>query len=521
MADFVAAQYAVDEIKEALVTGETSGLPPSNMRMMSAVGRNGKILLKFSAPNDTVIDDQTLCTVNKVMVRRKAGSAPTGLEDGTLVLELNRSAMNNYASTPYEDTGLTNGTQYYYRFFSCSDHGIWNVSPENICSGTPREYVLLGFKISKSESDPEDRVIYTDGAVGLTPAAVNLSTGVMNLGSFSDFWFVTGNKPVMLNADGTEAYELDPNDYTKKKDGTASDISNTSFNGNGMSKIPLVWIKMWEDANYEYCQFCDMQLDENFQADAFTRSDGTIGDCTYLSLFEGSLVSNKLRSIKGQTPINSKTGANELTYAQANGSGWSTRSWSQRNLINMLLILMAKSTDTQTAYGYGYYTGGSQSSPNYLTTGGASDKGQFYGKNANRDYVKVFHIENWWGDVWERIEGMVTNSNSHILVKTKPPYNTAGTGYTDTGVVPSGTSGGYISACKMTAQGLIPKTASGSETTYYTDGLWYAASCYARVGGSSANGFHVGALCLGLDIAVSGSGWSLGAALSCEQPNAA
>ena len=375
--------------------------------------------------------------------------------------------------------------------------------------------------MKKAESDPATKIEYTEEAVGLTPAKVNLSTGEFDYGSFKNFWFVRDNVPVMLNNDGTEAYELNPNDYTKKADGSPSDVANSSFAGNAMSRIPKVYMKMWEANGYEYCNICDIKLDDSYHAYAHTRADGSEMDYLYLSMFEGSLVSNKVRSIKGLNPMVSKTGTEELTAAKANGSRWSTRSWSQRNLINMLLILMGKTTDTQKAFGYGYYTGGSSSAPNYLTSGGASNKGQFYGTNKTRDYVKVFHIENWWGNVWERIEGCVTNGSTRILVKSVPPYNTAGTGYVDTGVTPGGTSGGYISACKMIEHGLIPMTASGSETTQYPDGLWFAANCYALVGGSCNYGLLVGALALLVNIALSNAPWTVGSALSCEQPLAA
>lgn len=40
--------------------------------------------------------------------------------------------------------------------------------------------------------------------------------------------------PVMMKYNGTVDYELDPNDYTKKKDGTPSDINNNKYNGNVM-----------------------------------------------------------------------------------------------------------------------------------------------------------------------------------------------------------------------------------------------------------------------------------------------
>ena len=226
------------------------------------------------------------------------------------------------------------------------------------------------------------------------------------------------------------------------------------------------------------------------------------------------LVGSKLRSLKGLTPCSSKTGTDEITYAGNNGSLWDTQTWSQINMVNMLLILMGKSTNTQAVFGYGHYNGGSSAS-NLLKTGTISNKGAFYGTSGNAA-MKVFHIENYYGDIWNRIRGCVTNGSKQILVKMTPPYNTTGDGYTNTGITPGGTSGGYISAAKMTENGLIPQTAGGSETTYFCDGLWFNASCYALVGGNCDSGLRVGAFCLFLYSAVSNTSWAIGAALSCQ-----
>ena len=97
-------------------------------------------------------------------------------------------------------------------------------------------------------------------------------------------------------------------------------------------------------------------------------------------------------------------------------------------------------------------------------------------------------------------------------------YNTDGSGYISIGCTPSGTTSGYISKMTITENGLIPTTASGSATTYYTDGLWFNNSQvdYAVVGGSSATGFLVGSLCSHLNSLVSATSWAFGAAVSCK-----
>lgn len=512
------AQFIIDSIQ--------AGIAPDNMKRFAcqAGDRCAKITLTW--PDDTKVENpethaaQTISTVRGVKVVMKAGSDPIENEnDGTLLFE--STAKSQYSTKPYAVENLTNDQAYTFAAFPYSDQGAVNRNPLNQKTIVPKSYILLGFKIDKNDSNPATRVHYTEGAEGLTPAHVNLSTGAFDYGSFANFWFVTENKPYMVKSDGTADYELDPNDYTKKLDGTASDVSNLSYDGNAMAKIPLVYLKQWEDSNYEYCNICNIQLNEDYKAYAHMRSDGTIMDYIWLSCFESAMNSSKARSIKGLTPMVSQTGTNEITYSRANGSLWYARSWSQRNLINMLLILMSRSDNFQASFGYGYYTGGSSSSPNYLATGYGSAKGQFYGTNATRDVVKVFHIENWWGNIWERIAGLMYVSGT-IRTKMYPTYNTDGSGYTNTGVSMSGTNGGYVSTTKMTENGRLPVVCSGSDSTYTCDGGWYNASQvdYAFVGGACFNGLLVGGSAVHLGSLVSHTSWDVGAALSCEQPAA-
>lgn len=523
MSDFAQAEYIIDEVLNGIrdMSTDNTGIPPANMVKIETQIGDGCCKLRFMEPANTVIDGQLICTVKGVVVVRKEGAMPENPNDGTVVLV--NEELGKYEDTPFIDENLTNDTEYFYRFFPYSDHGVFNINIENSKSVIPREYILYGFKIDKKDSNPETRVHYTDMAEGFTPAKMNYSTGQFEYGSWNpeEIFFLQENYPAMVGYDGVEKYRLDPNDYTKKLDGSASDVSNTAFEGNACTKITRVWIKQWEDTDWEYCQFCNIQLDDDFNAHSHTRADGSIMDYIWLSCFDGALVSSKIRSIKGQTTMNSQTGTNEITYAKNNGTLWYTRSWSQRNLINMLLLLMGRSDDYQTTFGNGHYTGGSSAS-NLLKTGTLSDKGRFYGTNGTGVGVKVFHIENWWGNAWERIAGLMYVSGT-IRTKMTPEYNTTGDGYTNTGVTMGGTSGGYISVTKMTDQGRLPVTMSGSQTTYTCDGGWFNAGQvdYALVGGGCVHGFRCGGSCVVLTDLVSASSWYLGAALSCEQPLAA
>ena len=510
MADFTAAQYAIDGVLAGINRDQISGIPPAQAASFSVRGGDKKATISWSLSKDVVMSGIVLCTTKGIMIRRSDQKMPDSITDGELVVK--RDGLTG----SLEVTGLTNKKTYYFKAFPYSDHGVYDMTTPGV-TVTPQEYNLLGFKIKKSEADPYARVTYTEMAAGLKPATVNQNTGAYDLGDFGSYWFVTDNKPCMLKNDGTVDYYLNPHDYTKKEGGGNSDVANVNYAGNAMAQFPTVYIKSWEDATYEYVNICDKAIDSSYKAYAHTRNDGSIAPYVYMSLFEGYLASGKIRSLKGFAPMNSQTGTNELTYAKANGAGWSTRSWSHRNLVNMLCTLIFKTTNLQKAVGAGYHTGAS-SAANLLKTGGASDKGQFYGKSENGNYVKAFHIENHWGNLWERIEGCVTNASSRILIKPAPPYNTTGSGYTDTGITPTGTLGGYINTCKMADYGLIPKTASGSDSTYLADGLWWAANCYALTGGSAYYGLLAGPFALYVGNSVSNASWNVGACLSCEQP---
>ena len=76
---------------------------------------------------------------------------------------------------------------------------------------------------------------------------------------------------------------------------------------------------------------------------------------------------------------------------------------------------------------------------------------------------------------------------------------------------------------KFTEYGMFPKVASGSDQTFYCDGLWFnnSQSDYAFVGGHWVYTGHVGALCVYLNVAPSIAGASIGSALSCTPLKAA
>ena len=242
--------------------------------------------------------------------------------------------------------------------------------------------VRYGYRVKKDEGDPYGRVEHLYDAVGLTPAKMNFTTGVFDYGSWKDKWFVTKNKPCMVKSNGQVDYYLKSDDYAYKEDGTSSDVANTSYDGNAMAQIPLVWVSRYEKDGYEYEIISDIQYDETYKAYAHTREDGTIADYFFWSIFGGSGGVTKMRSLSGQSLANTLTAEQEITGCKANGDGWFIHTWSQRQLLRTLLVLMGKSTNTQAVFGNGNCRSGSDAG-SLLKTGTLNTKGQFWGTSAN------------------------------------------------------------------------------------------------------------------------------------------
>lgn len=608
--------------EEDLIFGKNrhffGGIEPSNMLVFSVDVESDVVKVTATLPNDTVVNNQTLCTVEGAIIRRKTTDYPKDEFDGDLVANIKASTVfadsgasptgtyyyaafpyttqgvynrnkanrvvinepepmqefsaksvyvsasdtvkveitaklpsgvagavirrsttgyptsetdgelfkNITANGTYTDTNVTVGVVYYYSAFPYTSTGAYNRSEANRTSVTPkkRDY-LFGYDLVVATTSPSGRVTYPSDVdnAGFTPAAMNFSSGVFNYGSWN---IEPGAKfmprPCMLTYAGVVDHYLNPNDYTKKTDGSASSVANTSFGGNAMMEWPKIWVKRWEENGVYHFRCSDIQIDKDYECwSNYDRLNNQI-DHFYTPIFFGSNVSNKMRSISGQANLVSQNASTEITYAKANGNDWYTEVLADRLLIQDLLVMMAKSTDGQTAYGSGVSNASAA-----IGQGTMNTKGMFWGSNNATSGVKVFGMENLWGNLWRRTAGWI-NANGTQKVKltrgthdgsTATDYNTDGSGYlTVPGATPSGTSGGYIKTMKTMPYGRIPYDASGSATTYEADGLWFSnsQSNYAIVGGGWGGDLRCGPFCANLNYAASDSHPANGAALSCK-----
>ena len=495
-----------------------------------------KYKLKWKESADTIIDGQVACLVDKVIIRRKLGSAPTDENDGDLVIEVKRKDFGSYNNTYFIDEELTpnDGDVYYYKAFPVSTTGFYNYSTINETSGILcKNYNLFGFILDQNESDPASMITYIEDNKDFESAYMDYTADVFNYGDWKDIWFIRDLKPCMLKYDGTVDYELDKDDYTKKADGTDSDVANASYGGNAMVGIPKVYWKIVNNGdNTANIYFSDKKVDSNFHCWSHIDNNGNEIDYCYMPIYNGSNVNSVLRSISGKAPMANQTATTEITYAKSNNTSsdiiWYTELFNDRMLINLLLLLIGKSTDTQAVFGTGNNNSYvSNSNKGIKNTGTMNTKGLFWGNQDNVSGVKVFGIEHWYGNISRRIGGWINDKGTQKIKmtygqsdgSTTDGYNETGSGYISIGgTTPSGTKGGYISKMLITDNGLIPTIVSGSATTYYCDGLWFDNSQvnYAGVGYCSNDASHVGAFSSLLHCLASFVYWGIGAALSCK-----
>lgn len=406
---------------------------------------------------------------------------------------------------------------------------------------------IYGFHINGSESNPDSMVTYIEDAVGMIPAYMDYEAGTFNYGSWQNAFFIP--KPCMVKYDGTVDYYLNPSDYTKKADGTASDIANTSYEGNAMmewgqnGKKIYLCVKPSSDGHSADVYIADYKVNDNYHCWSFINHQGKEVDHFYTAIYNGSLVDGKLRSISGQMPCHNTNATTEINYAKANNQGedvlWFTEEWCDVSLINFLLILISKSTDTQSKFGYGWngYDDSHPTGEGYYgikAAGAGNDKGLFYGSNLSTtsgDIVKVFGMENWWGNIWRRFAGLTCNYGKFRFKMTwgtedgsnVEGYNITGDGYIEAGnETIAGSSGGYSKVMLFHASGCCVLTdASGSSSTYYTDGFYFNLTLtvgYPYRGGHVSYGLHLGTLSLYVGSSPAGANWNIGAAVSLKPP---
>lgn len=293
-------------------------------------------------------------------------------------------------------------------------------------------------------------------------------------------------KRCVLNTNGTVNYYLDPLDSTKKEDGTVVDL--TGADGNVMVQIPKFY---YSDEQVEGIRTSTVSLlpeDGLIIHPAFNRG-GVEVDFRYYRAYEGYLNGTKLISRSGVTPTISRSIVQFRADALANGTGWSQTDWNLLYAVQLLFLTEFATFDTQSVLGNGNDT----ESDYGIVTGGTNSLGnRSSSPESDNTYMSYRGIENWYGDIWEFIDGINISERVPFVNDALPSTYTSDvyTGdYVTTGVTMPVASGSYIKNWHTSNKGFIASTVGGASSTYITDGLWTnTGSRVVRFGGSASNG---------------------------------
>lgn len=389
--------------------------------------------------------------------------------------------------------------------------------------GDLAEGAVYAFHFNGKESDPTKIIEYTGVNAEYTPVSYNFSTHTMNMNDWSNAFFLP--KPCVLNFDGTVKGYLQENDYTKLEDGSAAPTLTTE--GNCMMEWPQIWLKIVPDngdTTSATIYIAPYQVDDSYTCYNCYDESGNLKKHFYTPIYMGSTDSSgRLRSVSDQTAAGGPTADAQRAAAKKNGTGvgYDIETWVDRQTITFLLWLIGHSTDTQAVFGAG--RGGNQtydwSQSKMISTGTMNTAGLWYGETTGSEGVKVFGMENWWGNIWRRIIGLGCNNSiqyykltpTTIDGSTATSYNTTNTGYLEGQHNPAN---GYISKLAWTNKGFTVAQTSGSDTTYLADYAYFGAQSVACFGGCLHHGRLCGASAWNLGYAASDANWNYGAALS-------
>lgn len=419
--------------EEDLIFGKNrhffGGIEPSNMRKFTANAYSGKVRLECQLPLETTINGQILCSVAGAIIRKKTTGYPKDEFDGELVADIKTSGY-------IIDQNSSINSTYYYAAFPYTGQGVYNRSPNNrALFNQMTDGYLYGYDLNLEDSNPNTRVSYPPDVMNYnyTPAYMNYSTGVFNYGSWpsthGDTSFMP--RPCMLKFDGTVLHYLNPNDYTKQYNSTSSSsVATLSSNANAMMEWPKIYIHR-ELVNNVYKFRCsNIKYDSDWDCWCNYDVNNHVIDHFYTGIYPGIMkidgYTDQLRSISGVTIQSARGPAGISNYyydyymkcaynnnSGSNGSIWDVEVLSDRMLIQDLLVMMARTTDCKTAYGKGSAMDGVK------TNGTMNTKGLFWGSNTTTNGVKIFGMENWWGNRYRLMNGLAAHCESSNISNMK------------------------------------------------------------------------------------------------------
>lgn len=447
------------------------------------------------------------------------------------------SSSSGFINLPVDRFGLYNITYDDPRVKSDRNVSVMEARAYDIDA---RYTTLLTYtlRIDENNSNPLTACTYLDDAAEMTKGSADWDT----MPIFEDI------RPCMFK-NGKVEYYLNPNDFTKKY-GSTDNADLTGEDGDVMIEFRRFAYKIYREDHYLYVSVTNKEysgVDMNtletqteggvWSYDAFSRESWGDLDRFYHGAFKGYVDGdNKLRSLPGHQPTSNKNIGEFRTYAQNNGDHYQQSTYAQLKAIQCLYLIKYGNRNGQEALGQGVVgvTDDSTSNLSYVTGYNvAADDGVFtasdltsanstfatgmnYGSSNNKVHMKLFGIEDFWGNIYEWVDGLTTDADRSIVTSWND-YSGEDSEFT-TNTLASGLeedSSGWITKVAGTSQaGFMPVIFGGSSSTHWADYGYLYASRVLFFGGCWLNSAYAGPFYLRADISASTRYRSIGARLS-------
>lgn len=337
-----------------------------------------------------------------------------------------------------------------------------------------------------NNSDPTQWATYADDAVGMTAGS----------DAWDDFF---GHYPCILE-NGVELGKLNRNNFAQYEDGTTAPI--TTLGKDVMICFPRRGIKLeYLDANTLSVSMTNEEGKEGYSYWAHSYSNSganltnAVCDKFYLGAYKGNMYQYLLYSRSGQNVKVSATIGEFRGYARNRGTGYEQSGFFQLTFRQVMYLLKYKGQNAQIAIGRGYVDGNSSAH----VTGGTNTRGMDWGESTGKDQMKLFGLEDFYGNVMEFIDGIYSDANRQIYV-ADGNFNGTGSGYTSAGTQSfSSNIAGYLRYPNGTnlAGFTNGKQTYGTDSTFFCDYNRVNASSLACFGSYYSNASNAGVFMLG------------------------
>lgn len=380
------------------------------------------------------------------------------------------------------------------------------------------EKVTYTLNIYKNNSNTKTACTYADDAVGMTKGSAN----------WDNFPIFNSIRPCVFSQ-GQVNYYLNPENWNEKYGSHEASIL-TGEDGDVMIEFPKFAYKIeTNDDIITVSISTDDEIianDNAYTYDAFSRLEEGDLEHFYKGAFKGSLDENgKLRSVAGTKPANNKTIGGFRTAAQSNGAHYQQSTYAQLKALQCLYLIKYGDRNGQNAVGKGVVGASASYVSGYNTTdieaispeNSTLASGMTFGSTANStSHMRLFGIEDFWGCIWEWVDGLTTDGSRNIITSWNS-FSNEGIPATTTST-PSGltanASGWNKDVVGNTAAGFMPIVFGGSSSTYWANyGTLFASRVlYFGCGWNNSDG--AGPFCLYAYVNASNVSANIGARLA-------